>query len=557
MSDKAPPFPQPVVPDLTNLRKFERPRPPKPGTEGPTIVIPGDNDVSNEPPQREPERYKQLGVEEIQQYADNPRTQRNSEYDTIKEALRTGGLGAVILHVTKRPGETKYTVSNGGNTRLQIIQELWEETQDMRFRAVRCLIQPFDSDVHMLARHVSENSQRGDLCFWDTAAAIVKLRQRLDLEFATTHSNRDFAERAKSYGLSINQSALSYYDFVVRTFGHLEFSVYLSRRMTEKVQPLWMGIERLQKLSSLDVAGPIEALLQSLDEQWYEKVGIDDEQLLKQLALTASQTLGFSLVEFEKALELSRDRSLDTWDKLVQRARLQKASRPARAAAAPSTSPALPAIKNDAPAMSLAMPIAPTITIPPVPVHRAPGHEVPPNETLVDRLYRLASLICLFHQLPKGVVQRCDLGVGWFLEPLSNELCILAQPGLAQKVQMNTWNILAMLSGQWNRDVIEALPREGVWTRLMTPGTNGLKLERQCLAALPPAQLSWADWLYGANPWGTRTYWLQLTGGEWSTVHDSMMDLTQGVFELQRTQPQRFAHIKRYGNPKTIREVWE
>jgi len=44
------------------------------------------------------------------------------------------------LSVTKRPGENHYILFAGGNTRLQAIRELWEETGDEKFRETRVIV---------------------------------------------------------------------------------------------------------------------------------------------------------------------------------------------------------------------------------------------------------------------------------------------------------------------------------------------------------------------------------------------------------------------------------
>jgi ParB family protein of integrating conjugative element (PFGI_1 class) len=154
------------------------------------------------PPVREPEQYRQLGLEQIQVYEHNPRIARNAQFDEIKEALNVEGLGKVLLHVTKRPGELVYTLSYGGATRFRAIQELWNETNDERFRAVRCLIQPFTSDLELRAGHIKENIQREDMTFWDTANAFVSLRRNLSEAAGGDLSSRAFVDACKSLGIT-------------------------------------------------------------------------------------------------------------------------------------------------------------------------------------------------------------------------------------------------------------------------------------------------------------------------------------------------------------------
>ena len=551
--------PKPVLPRMDNLRKFERPKATKPNTQAEPA-----NSLFSQPepiavtatpmPQDEPEHFRQLGIEEIQQYPDNPRTQPNPMYPELKESFRIGGIDTVVLIVTKCPGDALYTVSVGGNTRLKIIQELWAETQDMRFRAVRCVIQRFESHEHMLAAAAGENALRGDLCFWDSAAVIVKFRKKLVAVSGSDLSMRDFVEKAKEYRLSINITTLSFYEFAVRTYGHLEFSQHLSYNMIQKLQPLWSGIERLEKLSARDVATPVEELLQALDQQWFETVGIDFDQLLKELNLAVSTALGLSLAEFPKALELSKDRSLNDWDKLLQRLRMAKpaVARPERTQSAMTAVMAL-AARSTAQPNDLVVPAASLAALQPQITTDDPKY---PNETLIERILRLAQTVARWHDFESNVVA-CDVGVGFFLEPLVNEILLQPQTGHAYQVTMNVWNILALLSCQWHPAQIKVLPKTALWTRLMTT-SEVLKFERSCLAVLPPAHLSWAEHMLDQLPYHQRHHFMAARNGSPVEMHDWIMDLSGAIFQLMREQPERFAHVpNRMGTPKILQETWE
>ena len=65
----------------------------------------------------------------IQPYERNPRHGCNPEYDRIKDSIRSSGLDQPLV-ITQRPGAADYIVHSGGNTRLLILKELFEETGD-------------------------------------------------------------------------------------------------------------------------------------------------------------------------------------------------------------------------------------------------------------------------------------------------------------------------------------------------------------------------------------------------------------------------------------------
>ncbi|KAG0924533.1 hypothetical protein G6F31_019088 [Rhizopus arrhizus] len=91
-------------------------------------------------------------------YERNPRTVRNEKYDEIKESVRKRGLDQMIS-VTQRPGEKHYIPAKGGNTRLEILQELVAEGES-QFLHMDFVMVPYRSEAALLAAHMVENDQR-------------------------------------------------------------------------------------------------------------------------------------------------------------------------------------------------------------------------------------------------------------------------------------------------------------------------------------------------------------------------------------------------------------
>ena len=79
-----------------------------------------------------------IAIANIQPYERNPRQGRNPEYDRIKDSIRSQGLDQPLV-ITRRPGSTDYIVFAGGNTRLLVLKELYEETGEDRFAQVPCV----------------------------------------------------------------------------------------------------------------------------------------------------------------------------------------------------------------------------------------------------------------------------------------------------------------------------------------------------------------------------------------------------------------------------------
>ena len=77
-------------------------------------------------------------LEQLRPYEHNPRFIRNPLYDDIKASIHERGLDQPPP-ITRRPGEAYFIIRNGGNTRLAILSELWQETRDERFFRIHCL----------------------------------------------------------------------------------------------------------------------------------------------------------------------------------------------------------------------------------------------------------------------------------------------------------------------------------------------------------------------------------------------------------------------------------
>ena len=114
-----------------------------------------------------------LPISEIDFFDKNPRRLHDvSSYEAIKESIRSSGIQQPV-HVTQRPGESKYVLAQGGNTRLKILRELLEETGDNRFRMMPCIYIPYSDETTLQVAHLVENELRAEMCFWDKACKFA------------------------------------------------------------------------------------------------------------------------------------------------------------------------------------------------------------------------------------------------------------------------------------------------------------------------------------------------------------------------------------------------
>ncbi|MGH7965207.1 MAG: ParB family protein, partial [Candidatus Binatia bacterium] len=144
-------------------------------------------------------------------YDENPRTTRNPKYDDIKESIRQRGLDTPPP-VTRRPGEEKFRIRNGGNTRLAILNELYRETGDEKFFRFHCLFRPWDpvrGEIISLTGHLAENDLQGQLLFIERAIGVDKARALYEEEAGESLSQRELVRRLAADGYPVSQPHIS------------------------------------------------------------------------------------------------------------------------------------------------------------------------------------------------------------------------------------------------------------------------------------------------------------------------------------------------------------
>lgn len=152
-----------------------------------------------------------LTLDDMLPWDTNPRTTRNPKYDEIKESIRHRGLDTPPP-VTRRPGEEKFRIRNGGNTRLAIMNELYKETGDDRYFRFNTLFRPWDAtrgEIISLTGHLAENDLQGQLLFIERAVGVDKARHLYEEEAGEVVSLRELSRRLKEDGYPVSPSHLS------------------------------------------------------------------------------------------------------------------------------------------------------------------------------------------------------------------------------------------------------------------------------------------------------------------------------------------------------------
>lgn len=149
-------------------------------------------------------------LDQLKPYELNPRLNRNPMFAELKASIAARGLDAPPP-ISRRPGEEKFVIRNGGNTRLAILNELWTETRNEQFWRIQCLFRPWPErgDIVALTGHLAENDMKGDLTFVERALGIERAKELYQGDSGDVLSQRELARRLAADGYSISQSHIS------------------------------------------------------------------------------------------------------------------------------------------------------------------------------------------------------------------------------------------------------------------------------------------------------------------------------------------------------------
>lgn len=199
-----------------------------------------------------------LPVTEIDFYDRNPRVSKNPKYDEIKASIRERGGLEGALSVVQRPNAPRYMLYMGGNTRLQILKELWEETRDERFRVVRVAIEKWRGEANVLTAHLIENEARADTRFYEKALGIAMLREELQKERGCYVSLRDLETETQRLGMPGNHATLAEYAFASEHLAPI--GSWLTREVSTTLRIEHSALQRLATIANLE-AGRFESAM--------------------------------------------------------------------------------------------------------------------------------------------------------------------------------------------------------------------------------------------------------------------------------------------------------
>lgn len=257
----------------------------------------------------------EVTLDQLRPYERNPRKTQNPKYDEIKESIRQRGLDAPPA-ISRRPGEPHYVIVNGGNTRLQILNELYTETRDQQFFRIQCLFKPWQSETSALIGHLVENEQRGDMTFIEKALAIREAQQLLEAESGKALSQPKLSEALREQGFSISRGhigrMLQTIDYLLPSIPTLLYAG-MGKPQIEKALALrsagWAVVQGFQPDADEETYSlRFAAALQPLEEEGAWDYDALKEGLAHELAVWLAQPHNHMLMELDtRSGERGRD----------------------------------------------------------------------------------------------------------------------------------------------------------------------------------------------------------------------------------------------------------
>jgi len=152
--------------------------------------------------------FMYVTLDQLRPYDHNPRLTKNPRYDELKSSIKERGLDS-SPPITRRPGDEHYIIRNGGNTRLEILNELWKETRDEKYFRIGCMFRPWTGEIVALTGHLAEGELHGELTFIEKALGIQTVRNLLAQELGQDITQRELAKKLSDNGFPISQTQLS------------------------------------------------------------------------------------------------------------------------------------------------------------------------------------------------------------------------------------------------------------------------------------------------------------------------------------------------------------
>ncbi|WP_341679541.1 hypothetical protein [Comamonas thiooxydans] len=281
-----------------------------------------------------------LDVFDIDEYSLNPRKKVNSQRAEIKASMKVDGI-TNMFSVTRRNPTEKYFPYGGGNTRVEIAKELVNEGVE-KLRNIHVVTRKWPGEAAVIAAHLSENDNRGDISFWERAQGVINYKSELEKETKKSYSASELNKALKEQGLGYGIKMIQNFLFAAENLS-LIGDWLQAREVNESIRPTVSALlEIASKFDKRDeVKNSIEEIflmhatdLESMEQANSEadpasrtEVKLDVPSLLTQIQSVSSKHFGIAADHIESVVQsylqdpkLSVDdmRSIESANKKVQ-----------------------------------------------------------------------------------------------------------------------------------------------------------------------------------------------------------------------------------------------
>jgi len=474
-----------------------------------------------------------LRVMDIDLYDRNPRRLPNENYDNIKESIRqVGGIDQKIS-VTKRPGSNRYMVFSGGNTRLEIVQSLWLETNDPRFEKIEVTYRPWVSEIRTFAAHLMENSEelKGKMSFWDKATSIWELKAMVEGEQGSPLSLRGLEMELPKHGIKAGKTVLHVYDFALKNLSELGAATQqLSRNLVAELQPVLPQFERIVCAANKDWHTLRGNVLQSVAKSFETSDDVQLSSIVAAFDHAVALNLGESPDYIAKVRELAQQFPAESIEDLAGQVRnKQKQGRVSKATATPTDSSTDKADAVTANIGSLPVPDNSASALPQLQseqktINALVHAELTPHQ-LVISIQKLAQTLAKKTGVEDCLYLHGAFPTGFYVEAPQD--MIDSRPD--QPFRYVGWWVLAKLSLQLSGDHAARMPVESRWRQAqrMENGNDETALLQliEFQLGTPVSLNDFAAWLLNPDSPGVTEY----------------MELVSNLRRLQAMDKSRFA----------------
>ena len=247
-------------------------------------------------------------LDQLQPYELNPRRSRNPSYDDIRDSIEYAGLKRAPNITRRQPGDEKYSIRDGGNTRLEILRELYdkykklaENEQDKNksrallqkadsFFRIKCDFIPWHSDLDALSSHMIENEARGGTKFIEKALVVQRYKKLFDDQDKQAAieesklindkplSTRKLAERISKGGWIVSFSHIAKFNYAANILiNHIPNALWAGagEPVVKKIQSLYSAYETFWSATDQGQSEP-----ERICNLFYDALSsVDDEKL--------------------------------------------------------------------------------------------------------------------------------------------------------------------------------------------------------------------------------------------------------------------------------------